>query len=269
MIVRTASYSVNRRSENMDHQFSEGNNNNNNSSNNTPGQKRAHPRIPEKYGLRPRSVINRFHLERERGKSPKKDPSKAAKSRPPPLSKYRRKTANARERHRMREINDAFESLRKTLPDFCSRRAATTMTKITTLRLAVNYIRTLSHILQDGHPGDVSFIDSLHMDISFGETQFSRPTVSERNEFQCDTTTGIEESLGSPGLSCPASTISSRSSSPIRGSLSNAELHDLGTEDAYIFEDNLDAFDDIPALQEVDPFALLLSSEGDALPLET
>ncbi|XP_064104101.1 helix-loop-helix protein delilah-like [Macrobrachium nipponense] len=262
MIVRKENYSVNRISENMDHhQFLDGNNNNNN-----PGKKRTHTRISEKYGLRPRSVTNRFRLERERGKSPKKDPSKAAKARPPPLSKYRRKTANARERHRMREINDAFESLRQTLPDFCSRKAATAMTKITTLRLAVNYIRTLSHILEDGHPGDVSFIDSLHMDISFGETQFSKPTMSERNEFHCKTTTGIEESLGSPGLSCPVSTISSRSSSPVRGSLSSAELNDLCPEDAYIFEDNLDAFNDIPALQEVDPLALLLSSEGDALP---
>nr|SVF01458.1 taxi A [Mesoveloidea williamsi] len=33
-----------------------------------------------------------------------------------PLSKYKRKNANARERCRMREINEAFESLRRAIP---------------------------------------------------------------------------------------------------------------------------------------------------------
>ncbi|XP_068221437.1 neurogenic differentiation factor 2-like [Palaemon carinicauda] len=307
----------------MDHQYSDDNNN-------TPEEKRSHSKTPEKYGLRPRSVNKRFHLERTRGRSSKVEPSKAGKARPPPLSKYRRKTANARERHRMREINDAFESLRKTLPHFCTRRATSTMTKITTLKLAVNYIRTLSHILEDGHPGDLSFIDSFQVDISFGGAQFLRPVVSEVKElqcqtgrgleaiqcqtgrglkafqrqtgrgleafqcqadrgleafqcqtsrgleaiqlqtgrglkaFQCQTDRGLEASLGSTDPSCSVSTLSSTSSSPTAG-----ELSDLMSEGTSGFEDTLDAFDDIPALQEVDSFALFLASDGDMLPLES
>lgn len=75
----------------------------------------------DKYSLRPRSVKRRSNLSDDfeetvitsksrNSKNPK------AKSKPPPLSKYRRKTANARERSRMREINQAFETLRKVVP---------------------------------------------------------------------------------------------------------------------------------------------------------
>ncbi|XP_046382652.1 uncharacterized protein LOC124153494 [Ischnura elegans] len=96
------------------------------------------------------------------------------KQKPPPLSKYRRKTANARERSRMREINQAFETLRKAVPTFpaplscssssssssCSsssgspsyggtNKASEKLTKITTLRLAMNYIEALAQILRE------------------------------------------------------------------------------------------------------------------------
>lgn len=80
------------------------------------------------------------------------------KGRPQPLSKYRRRTANARERQRMREINAAFETLRRIVPvqkgadpavgggcvggDDCEK-----MTKITTLRLAMRYITALTQAL--------------------------------------------------------------------------------------------------------------------------
>lgn len=80
------------------------------------------------------------------GKSP-------AKTKAPPLSKYRRKTANARERTRMREINMAFEQLRHCVPQsITGDDAANTnekLTKITTLRLAMKYIGMLSESLQD------------------------------------------------------------------------------------------------------------------------
>ncbi|KAM8705485.1 hypothetical protein ACLKA7_009873 [Drosophila subpalustris] len=77
----------------------------------------------------------------------------SAKSKAPPLSKYRRKTANARERTRMREINMAFEQLRHCVPQsITGEDAASTnekLTKITTLRLAMKYIGMLSESLQD------------------------------------------------------------------------------------------------------------------------
>lgn len=93
-------------------------------------------------------------------------------------SKYRRRTANARERTRMREINQAFEKLKKVVPieliqqsmsgdesdqtSVSGRRCGTNgnkqmtnnqsesnlkLTKITTLRLAVSYISKLSEVL--------------------------------------------------------------------------------------------------------------------------
>lgn len=79
-----------------------------------------------------------------------------------PLSKYRRKTANARERTRMREINSAFENLRKCVPLSISDGTPTPtnnekLTKITTLRLAMKYIRTLSEVLKSPI-GEHSFV---------------------------------------------------------------------------------------------------------------
>lgn len=51
----------------------------------------------------------------------------------------------------MQEINEAFEHLRKVVPQFPSKSGAndnTKLTKITTLRLAVNYIAALTQILK-------------------------------------------------------------------------------------------------------------------------
>lgn len=103
-------------------------------------------RLPN-YNLRQRSIKNRIETEIRR-KVAKKTPK--PKQRPAPLSKYRRRTANARERTRMQEINDAFETLRKVVPQFPSKAGADNakLTKITTLRLAVNYIAALSQILK-------------------------------------------------------------------------------------------------------------------------
>ncbi|CAH0726721.1 unnamed protein product, partial [Brenthis ino] len=94
----------------------------------------------DKYQLRPRAA---------RSREPR------AKREPQPLSKYRRKTANARERSRMREINRAFEALRRAVPAAeitgtpvpCEK-----LTKITTLRLAMRYITALSTALRAPSP---------------------------------------------------------------------------------------------------------------------
>lgn len=108
-----------------------------------------------------------------------------------PLSKYRRKTANARERSRMREINCAFEHLRQCVPVSITGVETPSnnekLTKITTLRLAMKYIRILSEILAksnstDGTNADgestVSFnYQDIYNDI-LNDTLF-KPTVTK------------------------------------------------------------------------------------------
>ncbi|XP_018026749.1 uncharacterized protein LOC108682142 [Hyalella azteca] len=98
-----------------------------------------------KYTLRTKSILKRIESERTRHTNSKKRENKE-KEKPPPLSKYRRKTANARERNRMKEINDAFISLQSSLPDIPGT-DADKLTKITVLKLAVTYIGALAKVL--------------------------------------------------------------------------------------------------------------------------
>ena len=258
---------------------------------------RGSSKTTEKYSLRPRKVVRRLQqLDRARDNM-KNINSRVTKSRPPPLSKYRRKTANARERHRMKEINEAFETLRRILPDFCSSRAAaaSAMTKITTLKVAVSYIRALSHILENGRmPGDITFLEDIHLDHEIPGTHNPQPSVAcgENSHNQLLQTHTSEESPSmSPLSSCfpsfsssPSSSTSTSSSSfsysspssypPIshlRCSFgSSSDLSDLLSDDSCcVLEDNLDLFDDIPPLPEVDPFALLLTPDEAMQDLES
>ncbi|KAH1019751.1 hypothetical protein HUJ04_009527 [Dendroctonus ponderosae] len=106
----------------------------------------------EKYGLRPRTIRRKNVLsdfeEIPLVHSKKCHSEKVAKPKSAPLSKYRRKTANARERTRMKEINQAFETLRKAVPQITPNlQQNEKLTKITTLRLAMKYIAALSAAL--------------------------------------------------------------------------------------------------------------------------
>jgi len=114
----------------------------------------ASPPKEDKYSLRPRS-LRRVTGPPQKPSSNETESTKPTKppkpkQKPAPLSKYRRKTANARERGRMREINQAFETLRRAVPHHMSTAHSATnekLTKITTLRLAMKYISTLSATL--------------------------------------------------------------------------------------------------------------------------
>lgn len=130
----------------------------------------------EKYSLRPRSVKRRSNLNEDfeealiTSKSRTSKNSKT-KSKPPPLSKYRRKTANARERSRMREINQAFETLRKVVPQLsATQQQNEKLTKITTLRLAMKYIAALSAALTNNESPQDLFSDCSDLDWSLLES---------------------------------------------------------------------------------------------------
>lgn len=110
----------------------------------------------EKYSLRPRSVRRLTEVSKAPSDTEvditKPSKSHRPKQKPAPLSKYRRKTANARERNRMREINMAFEALRSVIPHMATTQAPGAnekLTKITTLRLAMKYIAALSAALSE------------------------------------------------------------------------------------------------------------------------
>lgn len=94
------------------------------------------------YNLRKKTIVNRIKTEKR--KSLPKQPK--PKSAPAPLSKYRRRAANKRERTRMEDINNGFELLKSVLPNI-EESASNKMTKITTLRLAMNYISALRDML--------------------------------------------------------------------------------------------------------------------------
>lgn len=118
----------------------------------------------DKYSLRPRSMRRRNLEETDVISSPKTRTSKP-KQKAAPLSKYRRKTANARERGRMREINQAFEALRRAVPQMSAHSGTNEkLTKITTLRLAMKYISTLSAVLTGPDPGQDLLSDCSELD---------------------------------------------------------------------------------------------------------
>ncbi|CAH2230111.1 helix-loop-helix protein delilah-like [Pararge aegeria] len=125
----------------------------------------------DKYQLRPRAARSREPRTRRT---------------PQPLSKYRRKTANARERSRMGEINRAFETLRRAVP--ASEITGTPvpcekLTKITTLRLAMRYITALSTALRDSSPDRSS---------SSRPERWSSPMCSDLSEFSTEQETTSE-----------------------------------------------------------------------------
>lgn len=152
--------------------FTDNNNNNDEFENTAPVK-------ADKYSLRPRSLRRVTEIDKKNlnDLNCRQNKSHKPKQKAAPLSKYRRKTANARERNRMREINQAFETLRRVIPHMQATQmpgANEKLTKITTLRLAMKYISSLSAALTGQHDmepftNDYSDFDSLFLE-SDGES---------------------------------------------------------------------------------------------------
>lgn len=237
----------------------------------------------EKYALRPRSAIKRQKQEQYQPEFIPKRPRRI-KPRSTSISKYRRKTANARERHRMQVINTAFESLRKVLPEgieLCT--SSSTSTKISTLRQAVNYIRGLSDMLEDDGDSTESKSSNGHPSVSdqkkntpaepsstlhYNHPQTVLP-VTNKNLLRCPRTSSLQYlqpssyyfSSAQAHFSVPASKNFVASPSA-RGSLSStSDLEELLSDDSEFLEDNFDVFHDISSMTSTDPFEVLLEAE--------
>ncbi|CAH1098926.1 unnamed protein product [Psylliodes chrysocephalus] len=163
----------------------------------------------DKYSLRPRSTRRKHSSDEEEyeGNPKPQTNNKKLKQKPAPLSKYRRKTANARERCRMKEINTAFETLRKVVPQIAPQQQQNEkLTKITTLRLAMRYISTLSEALdknicqvlnnQKMSSSSCDDLESLFLE-SDGESLTLHSDVSEQSVTSSDF--GVELSSDSFG----------------------------------------------------------------------
>ena len=167
-----------------------------------------------RYNLRLCSQVNRVQVERRKEEPKKLKP----KSRPPPLSKYRRKTANSRERSRMNEINDAFEDLRKVIPDYPTGK----MTKITTLRLALNYMGALREML--GYSNE-----------DYRSSSLSSPEPSDGGS------TGSVSDCSSPGSCGSSNSPSSEQGTHFENSLSDSMDIDTDASLKQLFELKLDS----------------------------
>jgi len=84
------------------------------------------------------------------------------------MSKYRRKTENAKERERMKKFNEAFENLRQKLPSkVLVDNTGEKDTKVSALRSAIHYIKSLQDLVADCDSGNLEeevYRTSLAMD---------------------------------------------------------------------------------------------------------
>ncbi|KAG0713614.1 Helix-loop-helix protein delilah [Chionoecetes opilio] len=198
-----------------------------------------------KYQLRPRSLQARRRSASDCEWS--LQDSLRHKPRPLPLSRYRRRAANARERYRMRQINTAFESLRGVMPSWvCSRRAAADMTKITTLKLASAYIRSLQDILHGNAPEDAC---SWVLSSFLGEDSASQESKSKFHDKEYQSNLKVS---GPHKIQHTAADTQQDS---------NFVSLLCGSSDTGVFQDSLEAFPYLSPMSETEAVALLLGSD--------
>ncbi|XP_074014825.1 class A basic helix-loop-helix protein 15 [Numenius arquata] len=120
-------------------------------------QRRAADReaFPEESATRKKELVKRLqHKERRSGGDKESSKVSAAGAKHPWSNKerrLRRLESNERERQRMHKLNNAFQALREVIPHV---RAENKLSKIETLTLAKNYIKSLTSIIlhmSNGH----------------------------------------------------------------------------------------------------------------------
>ena len=148
------------------------------------GEAACLPQLPVKSrSLRQSSVAKRLRVESGAGVT-----KAGAGARVKRLSRYRRKTENAKERERMKKFNQAFENLRQKLPnrELLSEKSisgekdtkvsrseamspviSVTMLQVSALRSAISYIKNLQSLVADcdaGKLGEEVYTDSRRLD---------------------------------------------------------------------------------------------------------
>ena len=128
--------------------------------------------------LRAKSIMKRLETERNKN-TPKQRPPRQKHQR---MSKYRRKTANAKERDRMRSVNDAFERLKSALPHREEIAQEDKSTKVSTLRFAISYINSLKQLIEDSNNGllDAEWIRECTLQSELEGEEENKNNISKR-----------------------------------------------------------------------------------------
>ncbi|NXP80539.1 BHA15 protein, partial [Ramphastos sulfuratus] len=125
----------------------------------TKGKKQRHTVDKEAFSeespMTKKELVKRLrHKERRNGRNKESSKVTTARGKHPWSSKdrhLRRLESNERERQRMHKLNNAFQALREVIPHV---RAENKLSKIETLTLAKNYIKSLTSIIlnmSNGH----------------------------------------------------------------------------------------------------------------------
>lgn len=170
------------------------------------------------------------------------------KTKAEPLSKYRRKTANARERTRMREINSAFETLRNCVPVAVTGGPAAAphspsnekLTKITTLRFAMKYITLLSDSLRSNRNDIIAsiitpapnHISTINHNYHQTNTNDSISVTKNNQHINNKKSKKINNNINNPTVVKPAK--SSRTSSTTRKKISSSSSSSLLTSQSSL-----------------------------------
>ncbi|NXL85192.1 BHA15 protein, partial [Alectura lathami] len=116
----------------------------------------------EESAMRKKELVKCLqHKERRNGGSKESSKIAAARAKHPWSSKdrhLRRLESNERERQRMHKLNNAFQALREVIPHV---RAENKLSKIETLTLAKNYIKSLTSIILNMSNGHFSAAEGM------------------------------------------------------------------------------------------------------------
>lgn len=113
---------------------------------------------------------------------------------PPPIAVARR---NARERNRVKQVNNGFATLRQHIPNSIAaayesssgRGGNKKLSKVETLRMAVEYIRTLEDLLAASDDSENSYVSSSSISLSsYPSPTPSSPTVSAQANLRYNVT---------------------------------------------------------------------------------